>query len=516
MASIDNISLLVAHLAYNFRIRVELLVLLTSNTMMEVAEEDVLKGIECVDYLAGRMDLMRPTTELYSMWTFIKEQIRMYVVSKGAQGSSAEIRDCLKAVGDRISRELGLRVGAAVVQVFPHIYAVSLVTSSAIGERKVAPELATIYLQTASCIPSWYFSQRYWESMDHVRPLLVRSLEQNLNGSELKVVCNITTWQSRNFIYHVQLDSSTMSYHGSAIQGAVGLQDGHLNQTRNSLLPESRSTSEVCRLDGTPLSGQSLVHSQSAEEGKLDHASEGAVQKKIEIRYGTTSSNDDLVSPKSDVSTAGASSVPDLGGLAYVEDSGLIQDDLSSSSSVVETLRQHLHRTKSVSAYQWEVARIDDLVRDTTLRCKQLTADLEELNNALSTISNTVITQPLQDVALEKREQLEAENSVLQSLTQLREEVTRHSNTQQMTLPCFRVLMEPEGFIKCQLDRILKSAAADQELLWLLTACAIEILPRETMEGLKTELASYEYKHPDNRCCQQILDAVLSRKLSFT
>ena len=509
----DNTSLLVAHLAYNFRTRVELMVLLTPTAMMEIAEEDVLKGIECIDYLTDRLDLMRPNMDINSVWVFIKEEIRQYVISHGAMGSTADIRNTMMEIGNRLGLELNFKFGSSVALIFPYTYSVSVIMAASASASSWQQGMAGVYLQTSSIIPSWYFSRRYFESIERLRALLLQSHERNLSESELQSVCAITTWQSRNFIYHVQLDPSVAQHHALSIQPAVGVRDRHGSQNRTLMLPQSVS------INRTPPSGPLCVASKttvlSNEQEKADSSKEGEALENTGTNHVVTENQDRVFSPKCpDESAAASASSSDPRCHPFVEDSGLIQDDLS-DLSVVETLRQQLRHSKLADVVHLE-DDVDNLIQDARERCKQVSQDLKDLLDAISTVSDPVVIQPLQVETEEKQKQLEEENSILQLLTQLKDEVRGQLKTQQgaSVISRFWSLLGP-GFISCQLKKIMDSVCGDQEKLQLLMDCAVDAIPAEMLECLRTELASFEYDHPDNRYCQEILVTVLSRKLSY-
>jgi hypothetical protein len=499
LKQIDNTSLLVAQLSYNFRIRIELMVLLTPTLMMEIAEEDVLNGLECVDYITDRLGLMKPNMDLKSVWAFTKEQIQQYVISHGARGSTAEIRSTMMGIGTRLGLELNSRFGSSVAQIFLYTYSVSVIMAASGSVYSWKSGMAEAYLQTCSSLPSGYFSQRYLESIDRLRPLLLLSRERNLNESECQSVRAITVWQSGNFIYHVCLDSSAGQEHAtsSRVQPALGVHGRHANQTGKVRLPYLvfiNKTSPSESVHGTSkMENKALVGTERDHVTTDDHS----LKCTNELTMASASSSD----PKC---------------LPFVEDSGLIQDDLS-SLSLVETLRQQLHHSKSSDAVHLE-GDVDRLIQDAREKHKQVSQDITELLDAISTISDPIVISPLQEEAEEKKRQLEEEESVLQSLTQLKDEMrqqlVQRSQQGDSVLSRFVSLLGPD-VIMSQLKMIMDSVCGDQEKLLLLMNCAVDVIPVEVLECLRNELDSIDYNHPDNRHYQEILVRVLSRKLSF-
>jgi hypothetical protein len=490
LKQIGYTSLLVAHLAYNFRVRVELAILITPTLMMEVIEEDVLNGIECIDYLIDHLGLMKSRMEFNPVWAFTKEEIQQYVTSHADKGSTAELRNTLMVLGTQLGLELNSRFGSSVAQIFPYSYWVSVVMAGSASVYSWESGMAERYLQISSSIPSWYFSQRYLESIERLRPLLLLSCERNLNESECQSVRAITVWQSRNFIYHVCLDPSVRENHALIVQPALGVHGRHASQTRTVRLPYLMSinkTSPSVAMPGTSkMENKALVGTERDHVTTDDHSNELAV-------------------------VSAASSDPEC--LPFVENPGLVQDELS-SLSLVETLRQRLHHSKSADAVYLE-SDVDRLIQDTKAKCKQVSQDITELLDAMSTVSDPVVIPPLKEEAKEKQRQLEDEESALQSLTQLRGELRQQQKSQQRaSLSRFISVLGP-GFITCQLKAIVDSTCGDQEKLQLLVNCAIDEIPTEMLECLRMELDSIDYYHPDNRHCQKVLVRVLSRKLSY-
>jgi hypothetical protein len=467
--------------------------------MMEIAEEDIIKGIECVDYLVESMDLMRSTTD-HSLWMFVKEQIRSYVATRGAQVSTEEIRSALIMIGNQLSVELHRRYGYAVAYIFPYTYSISLVLASSVELTTWDKELASIYLQTASCIPPGYFSQKYFQSVERVRPLLVRSLKQSLDASDLKTVCNITTWQSRNFIYHVQPGSLAGTPHSENLQNSVNMHGGH--QSRPVVL-ESSVPVETAILD-----------QYIQEERKMDGGIDETAPEKIGTASLTLVNKSRLeVSDCSDRSAAMASQ--SSSGLKFhpcIKDSGFIQDELS-DSPVAKTLRQQLHHSKSMHSIHLE-SDVEDLIQDVRERCKQINEDLKDLSDAIVAISDPVVVQTLQEEIEMKQKEMEEENNELLLLTQLKDELKRLNKIQHMPSGMSRLclLLRPD-FVCCQLKTIMDSCCTDQGKLQLLMECGIDVIQAEMLESLTNELASFQYYHPDNIHCQQVLVAALSRRL---
>ena len=481
------------------------MILHTPTVMMEIGEEDILKGIECIDYLAERMGLMRSPTDHYSLWTFVKEQIRKHVVTRGAYTSTEEIRGAMMAIGNQLAVELNERFGAAVAHIFPYTYTISLVMSAAVNLVTWDRQTATIYLEVCSCIPPRYYSRKYFESIERLKPLLMQSRGQNLSESDLKTVCNITTWQSRNFIYHVQSDPCAVLHHSESLQRSVSLHNGHHSHSGSVILQRSLPVD-------TPILAQSndeeKMDKEKMDGGKKDTAPKevGTDHDRVENKVRLKPSDH----PSESAAARGLSS--DLKGPPFVEDSGFIQDDLS-DSPVVETLRQQLHHSKSTHTIHWE-SEVDNLIQDARERCKQISQDVKDLTDAISTVSDPVVIQPLQEEAEEKQKQMEEEHNELVLLNQLKDELRRLQESQQAAsvVSRFCLLLRP-GFINCQLKKIVDSCCTDHIKLQALMDCAIDLIPAEVLESLTMELGSFEYKHPDNRHCQQILVAELSRRL---
>jgi hypothetical protein len=73
---LDNIPLLVAHLTYNLHFRMTLLTYCAPIAFLDLLEEDIYTGMDCIEYLALRLNIMQPR-DFRSSWYTVKQIIKV-------------------------------------------------------------------------------------------------------------------------------------------------------------------------------------------------------------------------------------------------------------------------------------------------------------------------------------------------------------------------------------------------------------------------------------------------------
>ena len=201
----DNIPLLVAHLAFNLHFRMSLLTFCTPPKSLDLLEEDIYAGMDCVEYLALRLDIMQPG-DCRSAWYTAKQIVKKYVSSRGRnqQGVLSDLNEVYCDVSRQMDLELSLRVSRELVAVFSYAYSIQQTARVCISGEMLSIENMSSYLDSCDAMHPDCMSERWKDNTDRVRHLLLKSFDEALSRDEILKVAEIAIWQSRNFIYHFQ------------------------------------------------------------------------------------------------------------------------------------------------------------------------------------------------------------------------------------------------------------------------------------------------------------------------
>jgi hypothetical protein len=200
---LDNVPLLVAHLTYNLHFRMTLLTYCTPTASLDLLEEDIYTGMDCVEYLALRLNFMQ-SRDFRSSWYTAKQIIKKYVSSRGQnRGSSlSELDTVYCEVSQQIQSELTLRVSRQLVALFTYAYLVQQISRVCIRGEMLTTETLFIYLDICDAMHLDCMSERWRDTIETTRRLLLNSFDKALSKDEILKVAGMAVWQSRNFIYH--------------------------------------------------------------------------------------------------------------------------------------------------------------------------------------------------------------------------------------------------------------------------------------------------------------------------
>jgi hypothetical protein len=234
---IDDISVLVAHLSYNYRLRLELLVLLTPVEMYTVIEEEVVVSVACIDYLVNKLGILQDGSDSQVLWVMTKESVWNHLVSHGRDVSQSTVKSMFQDCGHLLSSELSSQFPTSTVCIFEYAHSIGLVASM-VGSGDTRQGYFSRYLDNLVSLPDDFFTNRYKQLLDEVKGLMLESSASQLTLDKVDRVFEITVWQSRCFIYHVQ----------AMVVGGVGWDIGQ-GHSGGSCLPVERQDSEES--DGT-------------------------------------------------------------------------------------------------------------------------------------------------------------------------------------------------------------------------------------------------------------------------
>ena len=192
-----------AHLSYNYCLRLELLVVVTPIEMYSAIEEEVVVSIACIDYLINKLDILQVGSDARTVWDVTKESIWNHLVSHGRDVSQSTVKTMFQGVGHLLSSELSSRFPTSAVHIFKYAHSIGLVAAM-VGAGHVIQGCFSDYIDNAMSLPEGFFTDRYKQYLDEVQGLMLESSASQLTLDKVDRVFQITVWQSRCFIYHVQ------------------------------------------------------------------------------------------------------------------------------------------------------------------------------------------------------------------------------------------------------------------------------------------------------------------------
>lgn len=281
----DDIPLLVAHLAYNFYVRVALFVYVSSAETLRVLEEDVQAGLECVEFLSTKLGLLQRSDGSDNGWQLWRElrQAVVKCVSAKRPDLVGDVKSKLDQVSQRFQLGLALHVSHPLVQLFNYVNIVQLTAGVCISGEMLVHDNIRRYMDCYDDMPSNCMSSEYMERVEKIRELMLKSFDASLTRPEVLQVAEIAVWQSRNFIYHFRPEVVTdpQCPLGGLLgmgdgQGGVSVQVGPDGQLQLVLSPARHAggleTSAVSEIVGSA-SGSDNVDSDSGnEEEKVDES----------------------------------------------------------------------------------------------------------------------------------------------------------------------------------------------------------------------------------------------------
>lgn len=197
----DSVPLWVAHLAYNYHVRVGLLVLSTPVQCLELVVEDVLAGLDCCEYLTSKLGIMGLGSSCHQLWCRAREAIVSYLNNR-MLCFVEEVKAHMGAATSQLASELSEKVSTQLVAIFNHFYLVQLAAGVCTTGEMLVPRNISRYLDSFDDIPSGCMSGRYMESIERIQSLLLKSFDVTLPRVDVLRIGEIAIWQSRNFIYH--------------------------------------------------------------------------------------------------------------------------------------------------------------------------------------------------------------------------------------------------------------------------------------------------------------------------
>ncbi|XP_062505433.1 uncharacterized protein LOC134182100 isoform X2 [Corticium candelabrum] len=203
LREIDSMPLWIAHLSYNFHIRVALTILTTNVLYLELVTEDIRCGLECIDYLGSKLNIMESESSCQQVWHATRRAIVAYTDNR-IKHFVSEVKCHLKSFAGELFRKLSTRIPRRLVSIFNHFYTVKLAAGICASGEMLVEKNIVLYLESFDDMPSRCMSERYVESVERMRCLLFKSFDERLALRDVLRISEIAAWQSRNFLYHFQ------------------------------------------------------------------------------------------------------------------------------------------------------------------------------------------------------------------------------------------------------------------------------------------------------------------------
>jgi hypothetical protein len=380
LQQIDSVPLWVAHLSYNYHVRVGLLIMTTSLQNLEVVAEDIHSGLECCEYIFAKLNIMAFDRRCRQHWHETKQAVISYMENQ-VPSFIEELKGHFSEATSQVARELSRSVSQRLVAIFNYIYAVQLTAGICLSGGMLSAQNIARYLDSFDDMPGACMSQRYMESVEKIRAIMLRSFDMALPRVDVLKVGEIAVWQSRNFIYHFQS------------QFVDGSQPNPLIQERLAI--------------GRPTVINNNEMSSGDEEEKVDVSEKTYQEKWVE---NDCNSDSQLVD--------NCSSQP--------------ATDLS-----IETLRLGLDATNSRDDIAKRKASICSLISNTLSQQRVLERELEDLRSTVLHSSElpNIICQTLEEALKEKTSDYDVTTVQLSELEQMLAHAQRLLQNSCVSLP---------------------------------------------------------------------------------
>ena len=419
----DSIPQLIAHLGYNFHLRLELMALTTSKRMMHLVEEDVLVAINCIDCLAARLGVMDDGGITVDVWQVAKQMVMEHVSSRGTSSEVAVLREILKDVAVRISVELSIRISNDLIHILLFTNSVELTARVANHGEMLRPDDARRYLNNFGLMPAGFVSDKFVASYKSMEALMLLSIERELTRDEIEEVYKLAVWQSRYFIYHVRPDVvPPHSVESVFSQGARF--DPFLLETMLASVRGSDHRPRPVAVPPFPSQGplSSQVPSDSDEEKEKQDMNEKEKEKiDDDCETDGTKQEESIIALTSQPTLSGAQPVctskADTQLVCLFEDAR----NQDGSSNLISMLRGKIQSAQSSDALQSVELDIKRMVERSTLRNSELRSNLRDLNDAMASSSSSVVATSLRQGIEDTTRELEVESGLVVALGKLQD-----------------------------------------------------------------------------------------------
>ena len=218
---------LVAHLAYQYRLRCCLLTVGTLQQLLGSVEPEIRASMAAVDAIAKKLRVARPDSLSGSVWETIKKDVSTYLLvgdtgsNRGSILGSFENMDGL-FVGDLISA--GCPPAAVHLIAFSQNIALIIIVTS--NGQMLVREHAQTFMASSSKISPSAFSPQFMAELRKLRELTQKSIAQPLSDEDISRVNELSIWHVNNFLTHLRpagLEGGFERPHLASMAGEMGL-----------------------------------------------------------------------------------------------------------------------------------------------------------------------------------------------------------------------------------------------------------------------------------------------------
>ena len=244
-----------------------------------ILEEDIHTGLDCVEFLARKLELLQSGSggdKSWSLWRELRQAALKCISSEKRLELVAELKSKVNEVSNQFQLQLALRVNHSLVQLFNYVGIVQLTAGVCISGEMLVPDNIRRYMDCYDDMPPNCMSGRYMESVDKIRELLLRSFDAPLTRPEVIQIAKTAIWQTRNFIYHFHPEVVTnpqcpLSSLLGMGQGGLSVQvgdDGQFQLVFND--PAGSPTVSVTEASQIDSASDGVESDSSNEEEKVD------------------------------------------------------------------------------------------------------------------------------------------------------------------------------------------------------------------------------------------------------
>ncbi|XP_065830528.1 uncharacterized protein [Oscarella lobularis] len=202
----DNVGLLVAHLSYNYHLRLELYALTFSPEMFPVVTEDIYASIDCIEYLFGRLRIVGRSGETRRLWVQIKQLCEKRLSSSKPNTHIRELNELFIDASRRIATELALRVSYPLVNIFLFLHLVRQSVDVFASGNSMTPENMEGYVNSFYGVPPKSFTPRFTTSVEDVGAIFFDMVASPLSRSRRERLMDLLVWQAFHFMEHYRAD----------------------------------------------------------------------------------------------------------------------------------------------------------------------------------------------------------------------------------------------------------------------------------------------------------------------
>ena len=395
---------------------------------MPLMDEDILVALKCIEYLATRLGVLVDGGNTVAVWDVAKAMVVEFLASRGSSCEVSVLREILKDVASRFTIELSLMVSSHLSHILLFTNSVELTVHVTNGRIMLTKGETRRYLKNFGGMPTGFVSNRFVTSYESMERLMRRSLEYPLTDSEVEEVYKLAVWQSQHFIYHVQPEA--------VVPTDVGCQLDDLERGSRVdpyVLESMLAATQQVHADASDRcqpSLHTLVAKGDKEKGKHGLCEKEKTADNTDSDATTQEQDGSLHSDLFHV--APASSM--LRDTCSTSDREKITTPRDDSSRLISILNDSIESACSSDVLAHTELDLNRTYERSNLRKTELDSNLQDLTDAVASISSPVVVYSLKEKLEETRQELEIETRLHVDLETLRDRLA----IKQQSLACQR------------------------------------------------------------------------------